>query len=214
MLLNALVVVRHFLHARQTAAPGPPANAVRRASMFQQLPTPRAPIVFLGDSITAECEWSELLGWPGVVNRGIGSDTTATILARIAIAVPPDTRRVFLMAGINDLAHGFSVPQVVSSYTALLGAINRAAPNARIVIQSVLPVYPPLSEATLSNGSVAELNRQLRDLSSKNDCDFLDVASALSAPDGTLRKDLTNDGVHLMGEAYAMWGRLLESHFN
>ncbi|MGL4621995.1 MAG: GDSL-type esterase/lipase family protein, partial [Chroococcidiopsis sp.] len=60
-----------------------PVYYLQRVSQFQLAPICNSDIVFLGDSITDECEWSELLENPHVKNRGISGDTTMGVLNRL-----------------------------------------------------------------------------------------------------------------------------------
>ena len=44
----------------------------RRVSHFNNLPVKKGAIIFIGDSITEQCNWSELFDNPEILNRGIG----------------------------------------------------------------------------------------------------------------------------------------------
>ena len=46
----------------------------QRRTLFEILPTATSDIIFLGNSITDGCEWSELFGNPNMKNRGISAD--------------------------------------------------------------------------------------------------------------------------------------------
>ena len=75
LALNAVALVA-ALYVRQLATDFVVGQASRQAvqmrSQFEVLRPPASPVVFLGDSITNRGMWSELLGNPRVVNRGIG----------------------------------------------------------------------------------------------------------------------------------------------
>ena len=47
-----------------------------RKNLLKDLPMPDSAIVFLGNSLTAHCEWSDLLQNNKVVNRGIAVSYT------------------------------------------------------------------------------------------------------------------------------------------
>ncbi len=78
-------------------------GAVARARMFKALPVPPVrPIVFLGDSLSAQCEWRDLFGDRlMILNRGIGGDTSAGVLNRTLDVSRLRPRAVFLMIGTN-----------------------------------------------------------------------------------------------------------------
>ncbi len=55
--------------------------------------------VMLGNSITYRINWNELLNRSDIINRGIGSDTTAGFLSRLEYVIAPNPKVVFLMGG-------------------------------------------------------------------------------------------------------------------
>src|SRR5262245_59343345 len=85
----AALMVASISVLAQQPAPAPPAparkmtwNDVRRG-LFALSKVETAAIVMLGDSLTEGAPWRELTGCPNLVDRGIGGDTTAKVLARL-----------------------------------------------------------------------------------------------------------------------------------
>ena len=151
-------------------------------------------IVFLGNSITEQGWWSLLLKRGDVENRGI---------------LKSKPRKIFLMAGINDLTGGQPVDTIVMNITRMADMVHEAVPGCRLYIQSVLPVntrrlaYPGLKG---HNPQVRALNARLVQLcDAKPWCTFVDLAPLLSDADGELRIDLTKDGIHLHPAGYVIW---------
>lgn len=68
---------------------------LHQTSLFQILPKSKSDIIFLGDSITDECEWAELLKNPQIKNRGISGDTTMGILHRLEDVVKSQPKKIF-----------------------------------------------------------------------------------------------------------------------
>src|SRR5919199_5722857 len=67
----------------------------RWVSVFESTPG-TADIVMLGDSLTEEGNWTEVLpGWR-VINRGIGGDTSAGVLKRLSEVIRRNPQVVFL----------------------------------------------------------------------------------------------------------------------
>ena len=60
----------------------------QRESLFKILPTERNEIIFIGNSITYRCEWSELFQNRKIKNRGINSDIISGVLLRIDKILP------------------------------------------------------------------------------------------------------------------------------
>jgi lysophospholipase L1-like esterase len=67
----------------------------------------------LADSITAFAQWDNIFPGKAIANRGIPGDTIDGIFARLGAVVQMSPRKVFIMAGINDLIRGSSADQVL-----------------------------------------------------------------------------------------------------
>lgn len=183
----------------KVAGPARTAEALRESRIrdFASLPD-GACVVMLGDSLTAGGPWSELLGIV-IANRGVGGDTAANVLERLDRSVPPTSRQAFLMVGINDLTGVESVESIALTIDEI---VTRLAPR-EVVLQSVV-----LTDRAELNEKVEALNRINRARCEKGGCRYLDV-NAVLAEGGRIAPALTVDGVHLQGEAYARWARLV-----
>jgi peptidoglycan/LPS O-acetylase OafA/YrhL/lysophospholipase L1-like esterase len=175
--------------------------AAGRANVMRAFPT-RARIVMFGDSITEWVNWNALLGNADIGNRGIAGDTTANALARVDTVLAAKPERVFIMLGINDIAIGAPVPDIIDRYRAIVRAIF--AGGARVIVQSTLPK----AQDDEANGQVALLNQQLRAMCETEPCHYLDLTSAM-APLGRLPADMTIDGIHLNAAGYRAWATVL-----
>jgi hypothetical protein len=83
----------------------------RRVSHFNNLPVKKGAIIFIGDSITEQCNWSELFDNPDIINRGIGGDVVDGVAKRIEFLKTSEPAALFLMIGINNLNRGDSTMQ-------------------------------------------------------------------------------------------------------
>ncbi|HLH38342.1 MAG TPA: GDSL-type esterase/lipase family protein [Bryobacteraceae bacterium] len=174
--------------------------AAARNQMLESLPIPETPpVVFLGDSITAGCEWHELLNSPGVLNRGIGGDTSAGVLARIPGILRLRPAKIFLMIGANDAqALGYSPGMEFKEQRKIVMSLL-ANPAVRIYVQSILPSR----NARFSRWG-SEANRLLKTLQSSR-VEFIDLRPAFEDHDGLIRPELTSDGLHLSAQGYRLW---------
>ena len=72
----------------------------------------------------------------GVVqNRGISGDTTTGVLDRL-YTLNPNTKRVFIMIGVNDIMRGVSEDIVFENYKKILKFFQDK--NIEVIIQSTL----------------------------------------------------------------------------
>lgn len=166
-----------------------------------------APIVFLGDSITALCEWRELLGWDlPILNRGIGGDTSAGVLSRIRSVTDLRPSAVFLMIGTNDL--GLLPPATIASnISAILSEIRRGCPDTLTYLQSILP-----SRSIKRNRWAQEVNMELSKFADGQTIRYLSLYDCLLDNEDLLDSRFTHDGLHLSGDGYLKWAAQIQSH--
>lgn len=178
-------------------------NRERRRSFFACFPIERGDVVFLGDSLTASAQWSEMFPGTPVRNRGIGGDTTATVLERIDQIADGAPGKVLLMIGTNDLGTGVPHARIVANYAAILDRLAAGSPGAAVVVQSVLPRGPEFV------ARVTSLNAALARLARERGCAFLDLTTVFAEPDGSIAARFSNDRLHLLGEGYVAWRRAI-----
>jgi lysophospholipase L1-like esterase len=182
-------------------------------SQFEILPNFDSDIIFLGDSITDECEWAELLGNPNVKNRGISGDTIDRIVNRIDEIVGSKPKKIFLMVGINDfLNSGKSVRKTLEDYKKILLEIRQNTPNTQVFIESVLPVNNKINKFWLNNNIVIKFNDSLKELAKELSFEYINLFSHLADSQNQLDARYTLDGVHLNGQAYLVWKEVIKKY--
>jgi len=187
-----------------------------KATQFVTLPNPENEICFLGDSITDGSEWRELTGDPRVTNRGIGGDTSWGVLARITEVTEGKPAKVFLMIGTNDLAWGGeSVARVSANIAKLLDTIKTQSPATEIYLQSVLPVREDMRGDTdlFKNAKIDPLNAELIKIAAAKKITFVDLRPLFKDGEGKLKRELTEDGLHINGAAYYLWYGAIRKYF-
>lgn len=184
---------------------------LHKTSLFQVLPKSDSEIIFLGDSITDECEWAELIG-PNIKNRGISGDTTIGILNRLDELLKSKPKSIFLMVGINDFFHtNKSVEQIFEQYKQIVITVRDKSPNTKLFIQSVLPINNQYN-IDLNPQVIIKFNQHLKELASQFSLPYIDLFSQLSDSQNQLDTRYTLDGVHLNGQAYSVWKQVIEKY--
>ncbi len=170
-------------------------------------------IVFIGNSITEQGWWPLLLKRKDIVNRGIGGDNTLGILDRLPDILKTKPRKIFLMAGINDITAGKSGEEITGNIIKMIDMCQDMSAETGLYIQSVLPVndtclaYDGLKG---KNPEVIKLNVKLRELCKERNITFVDIAPLLSDENGSLKAILTKDGIHLHTQGYVIWTNYLK----
>ena len=174
-----------------------------KAELYDQLPLGDDDVVFVGDSLTDNAPWHELLQDPRCKNRGIGGDTSAGVLARIGPIAEAQPAQLYLMVGVNDLLHRRPVAEVAANHRAIVEVVRARSPRTRLVVQGNLPINPAmLGEG--DNARIRELNEALRALTADLAVPFLDLYP-LFEREGRLDPAYTHDGLHLNARGYARW---------
>lgn len=164
-------------------------------------PTPGdAAIAMVGDSITRQGKWPELLGRADVVNWGHPGYTTGQIawtfkdLAR----QQPHLKVVFLSGGTNDLLLGVPVDRIYANQVDAIRYWRERGVTP--VLQSVLHQV----DAPEANASIAALNSRLQSYCAAEGVRFLDLTPVFCEGQ-RLRAALSTDGTHLKPDAYPAW---------
>lgn len=186
-----------------------------RMLLFNSLPVYKGGIVFLGNSITERGPWWELLPGETVLNRGIGGDNTFGVLARLEGIANAAPRKIFLLIGINDLSRGLPIPVILNNYERILNFLQTRCPQTKIGVQSVLPLNEAVTKADyLKNkkDSILLLNKGIKKIAEAHKLTYLNLHPLFADEKGDLRKELTDDGIHLRPQAYVMWVNFLKKN--
>lgn len=156
----------------------------------------RSPVLFLGDSITAQGSWDSWLPDEQTLNQGISGDTTDGVLARLDAVIAEQPEVIVLLIGTNDFGnHRASAEHVVRNVETILVTLRRELPGVRLLLVSVLPRQ---AEYT---AKIEEANRHLRQFVATCHAQYLDAWPALADGDH-LDDRFTDDGLHLTDEGY------------
>jgi lysophospholipase L1-like esterase len=180
---------------------------------FESLPNTEDEIIFLGNSITDGCEWSELFQDLRIKNRGISGDNTEGVLYRLREVTDSKPLKIFIMIGINDLSQGLSLTQILYNYENIIKSIKSMTPKTKVYVQSILPINPEFSHYKTIRGKTQEiidLNSDLQKLAQINNVEFIDLFSVFNDGAKHLDKKYTQDGLHLNGEGYLLWKKTIE----
>jgi lysophospholipase L1-like esterase len=184
-------------------------------AQFESLPKSQNDILLVGDSLTDQGEWNELLNNPYLKNRGISGDTTDGILYRIEQIVEGQPRKIFIMIGANDFWHEKkSIAEVLQNYKLILDTFQKKAPNTKVYVQSLLPIDNTNFNVTLDNSTLSEFNQQLEQLVEDYPYQYINLYPHFLNPDNQLDLQYTSDGVHLNGRGYLVWRNQIEKYIN
>lgn len=180
----------------------------QKTSLFELLPINNNDIVFLGNSITDGGEFHELFGMDNIKNRGIRSDIMTGVEKRLGQVTGGKPEKIFLLIGINDVSHGHTVNVLAQRYERLVKKIREESPETRLYLQSVMPVnnsFKRYKNLFGKENTIKAFNRRIKEIASENGATYVDLWPFLADNEGNLRREFTNDGLHLNGRGYRVW---------
>jgi lysophospholipase L1-like esterase len=162
-------------------------------------------VVLLGDSLTLWFPPELLISGRLWLNQGISGDNTAGMLKRLWAfsATRPDV--IYVLGGINDLRQGKPDWVILKNLEYIVDEIRQAHPEARVVLQSILPTRL----GALPNTRIRKINAELETIARKQGAMYLELNSRFTEPGDILRRSLTTDGVHLSRNGYLVWQKAI-----
>ncbi|MCY7324192.1 MAG: GDSL-type esterase/lipase family protein [Phormidesmis sp. CAN_BIN36] len=169
--------------------------------------------ILAGDSLSL---WfpAELLPSDRIwLNQSISGETSIGLLKRLNLFDQTEPQAIFVMIGINDLAKGTSDQKLADSYKQIITTLKQVHPNAKIVVQSVLPRGVNLDASLekrqqlleISNKRIHTFNQSLETIAKNTEVSYLDLQSLVVDDEGYLRSEFTTDGLHLNRQGYLVW---------
>lgn len=189
-----------------------PGSYQLKVDQFKAFPNSTKDIIFLGNSITAGTDWSELLQNPNVKNRGIGGDITFGVLQRLQEVTEGKPQKVFVLIGINDISRKIPDEVILNNYKRIISQIKKESPSTKIYLQTLLPVnadIPPEKGQFGKDEHIAAVNAGLKELGKKEGVTVIDIHPHF-LKDGKLDALLTYDGLHLNINGYKRWAKILK----
>jgi CubicO group peptidase (beta-lactamase class C family)/lysophospholipase L1-like esterase len=185
----------------------------RMEQFRNEAPITSEDIVFLGNSLTENGKWSEYFPAQKIVNRGIIGDEALGIYDRLYQILPGKPKKIFLQTGANDVSHDLPVDSIVERVAQIVDKIREESPGTQLYLQGSLPInesFKRYQKLTGKTNVFPELNKRLAELAASRGIVFIDLFPLFTQP-GTnvLRKGLTNDGLHLRENGYAIWRKAI-----
>ena len=199
--------MRYLAHIETAETTLAERRAVHRR-MVEALAGTAPQVLFAGDSLTLGWQFDGRASWNryfvplAVANIGLAGDTAQMLLWRIENGGidPIDPRLVVLLIGTNDLP-GSDVATVVQGMQAVVQAITRRLPNARMLLLGLLP--RDAAPDSVLRRKVIEVNARAAALADGETIVFADFGDALLEPGGWLSRSVSPDALHLSADGYA-----------
>lgn len=192
-------------------------NILMTYRKLNQAPLKEPGLIFLGDSIVEYFPIHELLQSPKyMVNRGVRGYRTELLRTHLdAHVFGTELEQIFLLIGTNDIGKEIPQKETLDNVEAVLQAIMRDFPLAKINLISVLPVSQEerykQKVSIRSNEKIRALNQAYQELAQAyHQVSYVDVYSSLLDEVGQLAEAYTTDGLHLSVAGYRILAQALQ----
>ncbi len=187
-----------------------------------------APLVFLGDSITAGWapvgkkkggeEWAKSWAPLGAANFGIGGDRTEHVLWRLEHGnfdgLHP--KLIVLMIGTNNTGHvgkpqkelngaiyHSSPEDTAEGVKAILDHLQKKMPDTKILLLGIFPRGDNEQDKLRQTNEAT--NTLIAKFADGSKIQYLDIGKKFLEPDGTLSTDIMPDHLHPNAKGYEIW---------
>lgn len=182
---------------------------------FQSFPNSTADIIFLGNSITARGDWSELLGMNNVRNRGISGDITFGVLQRLGEVTQGHPAKVFVLIGINDISRNIPDSVILGNYYKIVHRIKKESPRTKIYFQTLMPVnkdFKKFKNHYNKDEHILWLNQEIKKMGRQESIQVIDLYPHFIDKDQKMIADYTIDGLHINIKGYHVWRKILQPY--
>lgn len=158
----------------------------------------------LGDSITEQGQWPDLLPEYSIANQGYSGFTTEQLVDIAEDVARRCPRVVFVLTGTNDIRDGRSPDWTRTHLAEILDRFETCSADTQVVMQTI----PPRADAV---ERVAATNAAITELASSRGTELIDLHRLLDDGEGGLRPNETTDKIHLSEPGYRLWAEEIRS---
>ena len=124
--------------------------------------------------------------------------------------------KIYIALGVNELGY-YDPEDFAVVYGQVIDAIRACQPDARLYIQSIIPVNTGKCKANdipyyVTNENITAYNAVLPSLCQEKKLRLVGIPDALLDDAGEMTSDLSADGVHMKKSGYGLWLDYLTTH--
>lgn len=183
--------------------------------IYNYCPNDANEIIFLGNSITSGFKLDELFPDLNVKNRGIWGDQTIDMLNRIEEVIESKPKKIFILAGINDIVRNVPLEKTIQNIESMILKIQKNSSETKIYIQSILPLTHYASEyffddEDMAYTKISEANKELVRLCNLRNVNYVSIDEPF-LKNRELNQIYAWDGIHINGKGYLLWYKQIKN---
>ncbi len=178
-------------------------------------------VLFIGDSITdwwrnpgspqgsngvlatgGKQVFEKYFGAMKVANFGIAGDTTQGVLWRLQHGEGEgySPKAIMLMIGTNNTGSN-SAHEIAMGVADVVFELRKDFPDARILLLAIFP----RGDRPTAAAKIPEINKTISALHDNQHVFFVDIGPKFLAKDGTIPREIMEDGLHPTNKGYEIW---------
>ncbi len=184
-------------------------------------------ILFLGDSITQQWLssknnkfaggleiWNEIYKPVPSANFGIAGDCTEHLLWRITEGKQLEKfnpKVVVIMIGTNNIhsKKKYKHEQISEGIRLIVDTVRKKLPKSKILLLGILPRFDGWRSAKYFKSNINAINNAIAKCDDGKNIFFMDLSKNFLNPDGSIKKELFRDGIHLTPEGYQVFSKAM-----
>ncbi len=167
-------------------------------------------VVFYGDSHSRWSDFRQYFLGVKICNLGCSGDDLNGFIRRIDMIQQVHPKKIFFMGGVNGIG-STSLEEYKLMYDSLFTQIKDRIPDAKLYVESMLPLNPCKYDMYCDNKKIKQVNAILKNIANKHNLIYIDLYSVYEDND-TLPMKVSKDGIHLKSECYDKWAETIRPY--
>ena len=117
------------------------------------------------------------------------------------------------MIGINDISRNIPDNIILANYQRIIRRLKTGSPNTKIYFYTILPVnntFTQFKNHYNKDEHIFAVNEGLKKITETEKITLIDIHTPFMDAEGRMKKELTQDGLHLNADGYQLWKKILK----
>ena len=120
-------------------------------------------VAFIGDSHIYNGDFQSFFPDTKIINLGVSGNTLKEMQRRIPTLVAASPKKVFIMAGANDLVLE-DIDSFINDYSSFISRLKQNIPATAIYLQSILPMNSIAEHKQVDASKINKANERIKEL--------------------------------------------------
>ena len=152
--------------------------------------------------------WNELLNRQDIINRGINTDLTRGMVARMDYVLSADPKICFIEGGVNDIYEGLPKDTVIKNLGTMVSILKEH--HVIPVLTAVFHLGKKFPNSAEVNARISDLNKDIFQKATEWGVEVIDINPIISENNMLKDEYVQDDAIHFTARAYIVWKEAIE----